>query len=97
MNINKHIKFSLLSSWITLLIGTIILIAYVVSHSGLLITLGLRYILIAMTINTAIVIRLLINSINSSGNKLKFIFYTLLPIINLPVAIIYCAIALAIY
>lgn len=97
MNINKHIKFSLLSSWITLLIGTIILIAYVVSHSGLLITLGLRYILIAMTINTAIVIRLLINSINSSGNKLKFIFYTLLPLINLPVAIIYCAIALAIY
>jgi hypothetical protein len=94
MNKRQHIKLSINATWYSFIIGTIIMGIFLYTNWIQLTNIGLFYILLAGLINGGIFISLFINFIKTKKDHTAFFLYSLLPFINLPIAFIYCAIAL---
>ena len=93
LRFDKHKKIATLTTWYSFIIGTIILVLFLTTNLGVFIGIGLSYILIAFTINSGVLIGLLIHSFVSKINKVTLFSYSLIPLINIPLALLYCMIA----
>lgn len=90
-SINKNALTIAVTSFI---IGTILLLAFIIYPSDVLVTIGLFYILIALSLNTITIIELITNSfINYQYNK-ENLTTILLVTLNIPIAIGYAIIVL---
>ncbi|GGX21221.1 hypothetical protein [Aquimarina muelleri] len=89
--INKSALIIAIASFI---LGTILLLFFIISPSNILVDIGLFYILIAIVLNTITCIELITNSfINYQHNKENLITILLITL-NIPIAIGYIIIVL---
>ncbi len=77
---------------ISFLLGTILLLLFLVSQSSILADIGLFYVLIAFVLNAMVLIGLIINSIINYQYYKENLVTILLFLLNIPVTIGYIAI-----
>ena len=94
MTKNRHIQLSISTTWYSFIIGSLMLSLFLITGWIELSIIGLIYILIAGLINGGIFISLFISFVQTEKEHLTFFLYSLLPLINLPIAAIFCGIAL---
>ena len=59
MNENQHINLSIKATWCSFIIGTVLLIGFLVTHSEVFVSFGLLYIGLAFLINGGIFISII--------------------------------------
>jgi len=87
-------KKALILAIISFLLGTLILLLYLVSKSEAFLVGGVFYVIIAVTLNTITLIQLLANSIINYQYYRENLITMLLFITNIPIAIGYSSVAI---
>ncbi|TDG36573.1 hypothetical protein EZJ43_08650 [Pedobacter changchengzhani] len=75
-------------------IGTLILLAFLITKADLLMPFGLCYILIAIVINGVFALLLVIECLSNLIHWRKYIATIIFMLVNIPLSIFYCYIAL---
>jgi hypothetical protein len=94
MNADKHIKTGKFTALVSLLIGTAIFGLYFLTSAFELLFVGYGFIAIAGLINLIILTTILVTAFKDKRHRKKLLLTSGLMIVNIPVMLIYCSIAI---
>jgi NADH:ubiquinone oxidoreductase subunit 6 (subunit J) len=94
MNVEKCIRTGKLTALVSFLIGTVIFGLYLLTSAGELIFIGYGFIVIAGVVNMVILAIILIMAKKDNKNRKKLFSTSWLMVLNIPVMLIYCSIAI---
>ena len=89
MNTNLFEPLAKITAFLSFIVGTILLLAYLISKSEYLVMIGFVYLNIAILINLFILLIILLRVIFVKNDRMIILISTLLMLINIPIAYIY--------
>jgi len=94
MKTKRHIKLGLFTALISFLLGTIIFGLYYLTSDSNLLFVGYGFILLTGLVNIGILISILLKAINDKENRKRLLKTCGTMLLNIPVMILYCWIAM---